>query len=409
VCFHPDYLSLHSAGVVSTNRLQSQCRTAEEQLIRSLERERELRVQLADNDVSAIIGNLREENHALRVDNDYLREQVAILMQDVQMHAELKPELEILKQEVREAGFEHHHALSSLSREKEQLASEASEALSALRNELEIRAQGYEEDTVRVEARTRLLEDHVAELEENLVEARGLVISAEESAKAYSTHNTLLENDMASGGRRIAEQEADINELRERLAGMQQDLQFAEKAHMAGSSQNEQLVAENAEKSELVKSLEDSVKAAEDNGKHELEMLSMHIEDQKRKIATLVGEVQRAENEAKASRDQMRSEALTLPTFSFFSLFLFPLALLKPRAAACPTLQGPTSVRPLRVRHLACGSSGLNPLAAARSSSFLAKVGSNADAITLSISLSVDYLLTAMSMIHLHKINQFIL
>jgi len=382
-----------------------------------LERERELRVQLADNDVSAIIGNLREENDALRVDNDYLREQVAILMQDVQMHAELKPELEILKQEVREAGFEHHHALSSLSREKEQLASEASEALSALRNELEIRAQGYEDDTVRMEARTRLLEDHVAELEENLVEARGLVISAEESAKAYSTHNTLLENDMASGGRRIAEQEADINELRERLAGMRKDLQFAEKAHMAGSSQNEQLVAENAGKSELVKSLEDSVKAAEDNGKHELEMLSMHIESQKRKIATLVGEVQRAENEAKASRDQMRSDSLfpfqpscTLSISTLFLSFLFfPLALLKPRTAACPTLQGPTSVRPLRVRHLACGSSGLNPLAAARSSSFLAKVGSYADAITLSISLSEDYLLTAMSMIHLHKIDQLIL
>ena len=179
-----------------------------------LERERELRVQLADNDVSAIIGNLREDNDGLRADNDYLREQVVILSQDVQMHAELKPALENLQQQVREAGFEHHHALSSLSHEKEQLASEATEALSALRNELEMRAQRYEEDTVRAEARTRQLEDQLAELKENLAEARSLIITAEEAAKAYSTHNTLLENDIASSGRRIAEQEAWVDVLR---------------------------------------------------------------------------------------------------------------------------------------------------------------------------------------------------
>ena len=41
-----------------------------------MERERELRAQLADSEVSNIISKLREENDGLRADNDYLREQV---------------------------------------------------------------------------------------------------------------------------------------------------------------------------------------------------------------------------------------------------------------------------------------------------------------------------------------------
>ena len=43
-----------------------------------MERERELRAQLADSvsEVSNFISKLREENDGLRADNDYLREQV---------------------------------------------------------------------------------------------------------------------------------------------------------------------------------------------------------------------------------------------------------------------------------------------------------------------------------------------
>ena len=106
---------------------------------RSLERENELRTQLADNDLNSIIGRLREESDGLRADNEYLREQVAILAQDARMHAELKPELEHFKEQVRNAGLEQHYAISALTEEKERLAGEASEALSALRSEIEIR------------------------------------------------------------------------------------------------------------------------------------------------------------------------------------------------------------------------------------------------------------------------------
>ena len=42
--------------------LQGQARTAEEQLTRSMEREREMREALANQDVSTVIASLREQN-----------------------------------------------------------------------------------------------------------------------------------------------------------------------------------------------------------------------------------------------------------------------------------------------------------------------------------------------------------
>ena len=278
-------------------------------------RERELRAQLADSDVSSIISNLREENDELRGDNDYLREQVAILTQDARLHASVKSELAGLQRQVRAAGLDHSHALATLMKEKEQLASEATEALSALRSELEVRTQAQEEEAALAAVRARDLEGRVAELEANLAKARSLIVNAEEAAKAYSKHNTLLENDNATSERRIAEQEADINGLQARTAELLQDLRASEKNSRAGLDQNALLAADNAQKAELIKSLEESVRsleeslrAAEENGRHEREMLSMQVQDQKRKVAALASEVKRADDDSKTVRDDMRLE-----------------------------------------------------------------------------------------------------
>jgi chromosome segregation ATPase len=236
-----------------------------------MERERELRAQLANNNVSSVIGDLRAENDGLRADNDYLREQVEILVQNAQKHV---PELESRK-------LQHASLLS----EKERLASEATEALSALRSELEMRTQAYEDQMAQEKTRVQQLAEQMAELEENLVEARNLLTAADDAANAVASHNELLEKDMANNGRRIAEQEADINGLRE---------------------QNAQLTEESAQKDELNKSLQKSLQEADESGKHEREMLSMQVEEHKRKISTLVLEIQQAQNDARAARDELR-------------------------------------------------------------------------------------------------------
>ena len=276
--------------------MQNQCRTAEDQLKRSLERERELRAQLADHDVSTVIGNLRAESDELRADNDFLREQVEILVQNAQ---KLQPEHESMR-------LKHDNALSSLSYEKERLASEATEALSALRSELEMRTQAYEDQVEREQGRVQQLEAQVADFEAILAEARNLVSTADEAANAYSKHNALLEKDVASHGRQVAEKEADMKMLRERINELQRDLQAAEKAHLAGREQNTQLAEEVTAKDEVNKSLEKSLHAAEESSKHERGMLSMQIEDQKRRISALVLEVQQAENDARTTRDELR-------------------------------------------------------------------------------------------------------
>eukprot|EP00961_Rhodomonas_salina_P170316 2295562-Rhodomonas_salina.1 len=56
--------------------LQSQYRTAEDQLKRSMEREKDLRDQLANQDVSSLLTTLREECDGLRRENDQLRDEL---------------------------------------------------------------------------------------------------------------------------------------------------------------------------------------------------------------------------------------------------------------------------------------------------------------------------------------------
>jgi len=283
------FLFFRSYGVgwiVQNRRLQAQCRTAEDQLQQSLEREAELRAQVGDP--STIISKLGAQNDALRTENDYFREQVAILMQDAKNHADLKPELELRKQQMLHVGTEHYKALSSLAAEKDRLATEATEALAALRNELEIRTQNHEEEKVGLESR-------VTELWDNLTEARSVIISAEVAAETYSTHNALLEKYIAKNaldGRRIAEQEAEVQDLQMRIAELQRRLQ--------------EIVAEHEEKDALIKSLESREVAAELSAKNEREILLVQIEQQKRDIEALVSQVHRSETDAIATRDQMR-------------------------------------------------------------------------------------------------------
>lgn len=278
---------------MQNRRLQAQCRTAEDQLQQSLEREAELRAQVGDP--STIISKLGAQHDALRTENYYFREQVAILMQDAKNHADLKPELELRKQQMLHVGTEHYKALSSLAAEKDRLATEATEALAALRNELELRTQNHEEDLAHAEARKVELESRVTELWDNLTEARSVIISAEVAAETYSTHNALLEKYIAKNaldGRRIAEQEAEVQDLQMRIAELQRRLQ--------------EIVAEHEEKDALIKSLESREVAAELSAKNEREILLVQIEQQKRDIEALVSQVHRSETDAIANRDQMR-------------------------------------------------------------------------------------------------------
>ena len=66
------FLFFRSYGVgwiVQNRRLQAQCRTAEDQLQQSLEREAELRAQVGDP--STIISKLGAQNDALHTENNY--------------------------------------------------------------------------------------------------------------------------------------------------------------------------------------------------------------------------------------------------------------------------------------------------------------------------------------------------
>jgi regulator of replication initiation timing len=70
--------------------LQARCQTAEDHLKQSFELEHKLRT--GHKDLNNMVRKLGDENFSLRVDNEYLREQVAIVfVEDAKKDPELKP------------------------------------------------------------------------------------------------------------------------------------------------------------------------------------------------------------------------------------------------------------------------------------------------------------------------------
>ena len=286
--------------------LQGQCRASDDQLQRSLERERDLRAQLTDQDVNNVMRKLAEENTGLHADNSYLREQVEILTQDARVHAEVKRELSHLREHMNRVGSVHQNALSSASEQKERLASEASEALSALRSEFEMRAHTHEEEMALATTRSKQLEGRITLLEQDLEEARNHAKTAEEAVRACSAHNVLLENDVAGSQRLITQKEAAVHEQLIRVSKLQEELQAVEKARLDDREQLAQLNAELSQKQEQVNSLQESVQAVETREKNERETMSMNIEELQHKIAMFSSDVQSAQNDVANTREQMR-------------------------------------------------------------------------------------------------------
>ena len=113
--------------------LQNRCLALDEQLKLALQREHDLRELVADP--SAIVSRLREENHDLYAANRDLRDQVAILSQA--------------------------SAMDLTNSEKERLAIDASEALSALRYEFEAQREAQ---THMHNTEMQALRHHIAQL-----------------------------------------------------------------------------------------------------------------------------------------------------------------------------------------------------------------------------------------------------
>eukprot|EP00961_Rhodomonas_salina_P170317 2295562-Rhodomonas_salina.2 len=253
--------------------------------------------------------------------------------------AALKAEMAALKDRMHEDAAMHERALTAAGREKEHAKTEGKEALRSLRAEIEAREAELEETKDRSKGKVRELQKEVKELEEAIAETRGLRKAAEEVARTQSAAITRLEKDLNAQQKLVLDREKQIQSLNDQILRMDEDMSAIEQDAQKKDEQVELctfflpfiklegLRRHLSQKEDLNRVLEDAVRQAEDNSRHETDMMSLQIEDSKRKMAGMVAEIpnydgammrelvlgflggsQRTEEDARNMREQLREE-----------------------------------------------------------------------------------------------------
>ena len=245
--------------------LQNRCLALDEQLKLALQREHDLRELVADP--SAIVSRLREENHDLYAANRDLRDQVAILSQA--------------------------SAMDLTNSEKERLAIDASEALSALRYEFEAQREAQ---THMHNTEMQALRHHIAQLEEQLAEARG-----QTTANAFLQDAATWKERVATSGRRVASPEAQSDEHVVHAGEVCDNRLAADETDLVGREPIHWLSAKNAPTGEQIRWPQESLRAAEKE-------INQQSRPSEAEVAQLRDEVRRVERDAIKAREQHRHE-----------------------------------------------------------------------------------------------------
>jgi len=169
--------------------LQSQARTAEEQLTRSMERERDMREALANQDISAVIGSLRDENLELTKENQRLRAEADSRASDNEALRAGEKEEQRLRAYVAELEERLAHSnaesqgFAGAVQEAARLADQK-QALEARAGKLERELEAEVRERRRIEIEKRELLAEGQQLEESLAQTRGMLAAADLEARA---------------------------------------------------------------------------------------------------------------------------------------------------------------------------------------------------------------------------------
>ncbi|KAJ1491516.1 hypothetical protein T484DRAFT_1774442 [Baffinella frigidus] len=344
--------------------LQSQARTAEEQLTRSMERERDMREALANQDISAVIGSLRDENLELTKENARLRaeageraassealragekeeQRLRAYVADLEERlaqsntesqglagavfeasrlAELKVTLEVnagklqreIETEVRERRqieIEKRELLAE-GQQLEQLT-EPDSVRERRRIEIEKRellAEGQQLEESLAQTRGMLAAADLearAQLEVSLAQTRGMLAAADIEARAQADRRGESDRNVTEAKRRLEERDAEALHLVKTVEAREE--QLAASQHELGDARDRVRELEHAmtRKESLVAEMSEGLRRAEDEASSEAEMLASHVEESQDRISALLAELQRTEADGRSVREQMRAE-----------------------------------------------------------------------------------------------------
>jgi chromosome segregation ATPase len=293
--------------------LQGQARTAEEQLTRSMEREREMREALANQDVSTVIASLREQNLELGKELEQLRADAESQAANSGQMQEAERELTRLRSLVAEleARVDESHAesqgLAIAAQEAPRLKDDKA-ALEVKLGAAEREAEAEARERRRLEVERRELLAGQQQLEESLAHTRGMLAAADLEASAQADRRGESERAVAEAERRTQERDAEALHLVRTVEAREEALAAAHREGEALRERVRELEVAAQRREGQVAELSEGLRRAEGEARGEAETLAAHVEEAQARVAGLLAELQRSEADGRSVREQLRAE-----------------------------------------------------------------------------------------------------
>ena len=262
--------------------VQGQYRTAEDQLKRSMQRERDLRDQLSNADVSSILSKIRLENKALKDEIQGLKDTLSTMPEDLENSrreaASLREELSSWQAEHTHLVKMHEMQLSELKAEHQAKVKALEDEISAQKLDEERRFQEYEDRFTLCESRSQQIMEENQELKAILQQTHTLVAGSQEAATVSAKRVADLERETNELHRQLGDKageiralEAHVKVIEERSAS--QEAQLYKMQQDAGAL-NKKILETELELSNAVESNRQTIESLKrENEKLELQVI----------------------------------------------------------------------------------------------------------------------------------------
>ena len=261
--------------------VQGQYRTAEDQLKRSMQRERDLRDQLSNADVSSILSKIRHENKTLKDEIQSLKDTLATMPEELEKS---RSESAALKEELSSWQAEHTHLVKMHEKQLSEIKTDhqgklrvLEEELSAQKQNEERRFQEYEDRFTLCESQSQQIMEENQELKAILQQTHTLLAGSQESANQSAKRLAELERENNDLHRQLADKngevralEAHLKVVEERSAGQEAQLS---KMQLDAGALNKKILETELE-------LSNTVESSRQNAEHlkrENEKLEMQV------------------------------------------------------------------------------------------------------------------------------------
>uniref|UniRef100_A0A7S0MK38 PDZ domain-containing protein n=1 Tax=Cryptomonas curvata TaxID=233186 RepID=A0A7S0MK38_9CRYP len=288
--------------------LQSQQKSTEEQLYRSMQREKELGQQLTESDLkSTIISKLRNENSDLqRAMDDLTKKLDATGTKDSEVD-KLLEQTRTLREEIDSIHSEYERKEMNLKKIHAQERSKSEESEIARVSEKTKRVEALSESLSSAEATISAQSEEIKSLKHSIELAASFADLSKREIEKLQLQIIGLQRDLTKSQQDLADQIAEASSLKSALEELTRKLVDSEKNYSA----QQILIIESTRNLEAKeRALYASETALKQNESSKIEVVNLQdqLEDARRKLMEATAELKRSDTNAKIIRDQLRDE-----------------------------------------------------------------------------------------------------